>query len=185
MQFVQFENVTAHFECAILLAYLRLAILANNAIITLDLVPAHTGSDNVVEGLKGLVAEPLTGVAHRRARRFYCCRAESYTRYYGLSLAGEWADRRTIPIYTVSLATMGGIAGVAFAERLPELPEFAEDGRGATPTPTAGSTSGSATTSIRPAGSSRRRFGARVGADAPGRASSTSCGSCSNSPGLT
>ncbi|GEM_PF-6700867 len=73
------------FESLIIQAYMRLAICRERSVFTLDLFPAHTGPDNVVQGLKGLLKTQTT--SPRSARKFYCCRAESYTRNYGRNLA--------------------------------------------------------------------------------------------------
>lgn len=85
------ELVETYLERVVIEAYLRLAMASPAAILTLDLFPAHTGPENVREGLKGLVTVRAARASHRRARRFCCCRAESYTRYYGLNVAKQLA----------------------------------------------------------------------------------------------
>ncbi|MCA9693808.1 MAG: hypothetical protein KC636_29750 [Myxococcales bacterium] len=74
------------FERVVIQAYLRLAMTAPRSIIALDLFPAHTSPGDLDEGLRGLVAG-LTRVRHAGTQRFYCYRAESYIRYYGLNMA--------------------------------------------------------------------------------------------------
>jgi hypothetical protein len=88
------ELLTAYFECLIIHAYLRLAAAAPGSTIGFDLFPAHTGPDNVTQGLRGLIN--FGEVSHRGARRFYCCRAETYTRYYGRNLARALADQAAL-----------------------------------------------------------------------------------------
>ena len=87
--------VQTYLERVVIEAYIRLAMATPAAVLTFDLFPAHTGPENVREGLKGLVTVRLARASHDRARRFYCCRAESYTRCYGLNVAKELARAKS------------------------------------------------------------------------------------------
>jgi hypothetical protein len=78
-----------HFECIVLRAYILLAVSCRSSTFTLDLFPAHTGPDNVSEGLKGLVSHGRLAGNRPRVRSFWCSKAESYTRYYGINLAKQ------------------------------------------------------------------------------------------------
>lgn len=109
----------AYFDRVIIEAYLRLAVSTPAAVLTLDLFPANTGTDNVAEGLKGLVRARWTADGLAGARRFWSIRAESYTRYYGYNLAKLLARSPEGPRFGLVVPHANGVRHIALTRCWP------------------------------------------------------------------
>ena len=109
----------AYFDRVVLEAYIRLAISTPGAVLTFDLFPANTGTDNISEGLKGLVRARWTADGLTGSRRFWSIRAESYTRYYGYNLAKVLAPGHGAPRFGLVVPHANGVRHIAMTRCWP------------------------------------------------------------------